>query len=65
MDSKLGKKVEIEQLDCLRCEHKWWPRLDDDGKSVLPKTCPLCKSPYWYKPVERKAVSEARKKKSD
>ena len=61
--NSLGKKVTVEQLECTRCSHKWWPRLDEVGKSVLPKTCPACKSPYWDRPLERKTVSEARKKK--
>jgi|APSaa5957512535_1039671.scaffolds.fasta_scaffold89958_2 hypothetical protein len=63
MSVDLGKKVQIEQLECTRCDRKWWPRLDESGVSVLPKTCPKCKSPYWNKVLQRKSVSEARKKK--
>lgn len=29
---------------------------------LLPKVCPKCNSPYWYKPVERVSVSKAVKK---
>jgi len=63
MNPELGKKVETEQLECMRCNHKWWPRLDEEGISGTPKNCSACKSPYWNKPVERKTVSESRKKK--
>ncbi len=59
----LGKKITIEQLECLRCKHKWWPRVSDKGETEIPGTCSKCKSPYWDKPIERKSVSEARKKK--
>ena len=58
----LGKKITVEQLTCLRCSHKWWPRIEEN-KVVNPKTCPTCRSPYWNKPVERKATSQAKKKK--
>ena len=27
---------------CHRCGHAWVPR-----KSVYPRICPKCKSPYW------------------
>ena len=45
-------KVTIEQLKCNRCNHKWWPRISIEGKTVIPKTCASvkCKSPYWNKP---------------
>lgn len=63
MENDLGRKVTIEELECLRCSHRWWPKINDDGKSVHPGTCPKCRSPYWEKPIERKSVSESRKKK--
>lgn len=28
--------------ECLRCGHKWVPRITRE-----PKRCPGCKSPYW------------------
>lgn len=62
MVEQMGKVVKVEQLHCLRCDHFWWPRLNEKGKSVLPKNCPYCKSPYWDKPIERQTVSDARKK---
>jgi death on curing protein len=37
---------------CHRCYHTWQRR-----KEKLPKVCPKCKSPYWYKPRKR-AVKE-------
>ena len=60
---ELGKKVHVEQLECLRCSHKWFPRISQEGEVDKPKTCPKCRSPYWNKPVQRKFVSENRKKK--
>ena len=37
--------ITINQLNCLRCDHKWFPRTP-----VAPAHCPKCKSPYWNKP---------------
>lgn len=38
------------QLQCLRCNHKWYPNSNNP-----PKVCPKCKNPYWDKPrKERK-----------
>lgn len=28
---------------CIRCGHEWWPR----DPTVLPGSCPRCKSPYY------------------
>ena len=60
---QLGKRIQLDQLECLRCGYKWFPRVSHDGRVDEPKTCPKCRSPYWNKPVERKFVSESRKKK--
>ena len=39
-------KFEVEGYQCLRCGHKWVPRI----KTVEePTICPDCKSPYWNK----------------
>ncbi len=62
----LGKKIKIEQLECLRCGYHWWPSIDSKtGKVLKPKTCanPLCRSPYWSKPISRPETSKALKKK--
>ena len=42
------KGLEVEQLTCLRCNTKWFPRIID-GKVKIPSTCPNkdCRSPYW------------------
>jgi hypothetical protein len=40
-------KFEVEGWECLRCGHKWIPRIMTD---VEPTICPKCKSPYWDKP---------------
>ena len=63
MQNDLGKKISLEQLECKRCYHKWWPRIDAKGKSVEPKNCPKCKSKYWRTSVFRKSVSESGKKR--
>lgn len=63
MQDDLARKVTVEELECLRCGHTWWPKISDEGKLVHPGTCPKCRSPYWGKPIERKTTSEARKKK--
>jgi DNA-directed RNA polymerase subunit RPC12/RpoP len=46
---------------CLRCKHEWAVR--NTKKKGNTKKCPKCNSPYWNKPVIRKSVSEANKKK--
>ena len=42
------KGMAVEQLTCLRCGKKWFPRIID-GKVKIPSTCPDkdCRSPYW------------------
>ena len=40
-------KIEINQLTCQRCAHKWFPR------STEVVICPHCKSPYWDKKKHR------------
>ena len=49
----------IKKLHCKRCDYSWYPR---DIKK--PKTCASvkCRSPYWYLPIVRHSVSEARKR---
>lgn len=34
-------KINIQELECKRCNHKWHPR------QVDIRICPKCKSPYW------------------
>jgi len=45
------KTISIKQLQCNRCQYVWWPRINRDGNTVIPKYCPNhpCKSPYWNK----------------
>lgn len=40
--------IEIPQLICKRCKHKWIPRSAD-----YPKVCPNCNSPYWNRDYSR------------
>jgi len=53
--------MKLNSLTCKRCGYSWYPRIIN-GESQIPGTCARCRSPYWFKPVERKSVSEARKK---
>jgi DNA-directed RNA polymerase subunit RPC12/RpoP len=39
------EKFEGKQ-ECLRCGHKWFPRIHPSRE---PVQCPKCKSPYWNK----------------
>lgn len=39
-------KVNIKQLECKKCGHKWNPR-----KSEV-RECPKCKSVWWDKDAE-------------
>ncbi|MGD1838471.1 MAG: hypothetical protein ACPKPY_10495 [Nitrososphaeraceae archaeon] len=50
-NSNSKKKVIVEQLECNRCNYKWYPRINPDGKVSVPKNCAnrKCKSPYWNK----------------
>ncbi len=34
----------VLHAECGRCGHKW-----DLKRGVVPKTCPVCHSPYWNK----------------
>lgn len=40
-------RFEVEGYQCLRCGHKWVPRVLRGNE--LPTICPKCKSPYWNK----------------
>lgn len=52
-------KVKLDGFQCERCGHKWYPR--EEG--VEPKNCPSakCKSPYWNKPRQNKALGKVKK----
>ena len=49
--SKSG--LEVEQLLCLKCGHKWHPRIIE-GKIKYPETCAnkKCRSPNWNKKTD-------------
>lgn len=36
----------MDQLECLKCKHKWFQRV------VRPLECPHCQSRTWFKPTE-------------
>lgn len=45
-------KIKVNGFKCLRCGHRWIPRveleqLEKDIKK-LPRICPNCKTAYWY-----------------
>lgn len=43
-------RIDIPELECTRCGHKWYPR-----KTTWPKVCASCNSPYWNVPRDEKA----------
>lgn len=43
-------RIDIPELECTRCGHKWHPR-----KTTWPKVCASCNSPYWNVPRDEKA----------
>ena len=46
----VGYKVPILGNKCYRCNHAWRP-LNLDERPIV---CPKCKSPYWWKPRQKK-----------
>jgi len=42
-------KVRLPKFECLRCGHKWAPRVEEK-----PLRCAFCKSPYWERPMSDK-----------
>ena len=43
-------KVNVVELECMRCGHEWYPRHKPDEDSMIEvRICPKCKSPYWDK----------------
>lgn len=48
--------VEVKQLTCLRCGHRWFPRVQREGTIRRPTYCPKpkCHSPYWNREREMK-----------
>jgi DNA-directed RNA polymerase subunit RPC12/RpoP len=57
------KKLTIQQLECGRCFHTWWPRINKQDKTLSPTVCPKCKSRYWDQ--ERKIVYKNKTQKGD
>ena len=53
MENQIVKNnsVKIIKITCVRCGHRWWPRIHGDTFSV-PVMCPQCKGP-WNKPKIR------------
>lgn len=42
-------RIKIDGYLCLRCDHKWVPRENNNEK---PTVCPKCKNPYWDTPKQ-------------
>lgn len=40
-------EIKLVYVECLRCGHKWLPRVTD------PRACARCKNPYWDRPRVR------------
>lgn len=57
-------KINVNAFKCLRCGHKWIPRVsleELEGKLKVeskPRICPSCKTPYW----DRKRKNKENKK---
>jgi len=53
----------MNHYTCLRCEHRWYPRLfDARDRPVRPRVCPRprgCGSPYWNRPRTLRGHLEA------
>ena len=45
----MANKLELIQLRCKLCGHKWYPR-----QTTLPHVCPACKKYGWDKPKKSK-----------
>jgi len=48
MNAEETKDLIFRQLLCLRCGHKWYPKIVK-GKIKNPGTCAKCRSKYWDK----------------
>jgi len=46
--TNVGRKITVEELECLRCHYTWFPRIVN-AEIKIPGTCPKCRSPYWNK----------------
>ena len=51
MDEKYKIRIDVNAFLCLRCGHKWIPRVsmeELEGEiKEKPRICPNCKSAYW------------------
>ncbi len=64
MMANVGRKITVEELECLRCHYTWFPRIVD-AKVKIPGTCPKCRSPYWSRNKERFFENQSTKIESD
>ena len=42
-DTNPGPVVQIQEAHCLRCEHRWKPRIE------RPVRCPKCQAVNWWR----------------
>jgi Zn finger protein HypA/HybF involved in hydrogenase expression len=65
IDKECKIKIPVNGFKCLRCEHRWIPRVEleqlEGEIKELPKICPKCKSPYWYKNKKNGENKEVKK----
>ena len=64
--ASVGRKITVEELECLRCHYTWFPRIVN-AEVKIPETCPNddCRSPYWNKNKERFFENQSTKIESD
>lgn len=53
------RKRIVKERECNRCGYKWFPRVPKQE----PKTCAMCRSPYWNKPRVMRTHKKNRAKK--
>lgn len=46
VEGALQEPISSPQSECLRCGHKWTPKV------VNPRVCPMCRSAYWDRPPQ-------------
>lgn len=50
-------QVTLPRYTCLRCGHTWIPRQNEK-----PRTCALCRNPYWDRPRKNRVPAPARQR---
>ena len=62
MNEKYKIRIEVNAFKCLRCSHRWIPRVsmeELEGQiKEKPRICPDCKSAYWDLEPKKKKNSK-------